>query len=64
VTASILDLIFELVDGLSVLRGLRLVMNLQRESPRPSSINFRSHSAFLVEGFEAGTVMDNDASPP
>lgn len=25
VTASILDLIFELVDGLSVLRGLRLV---------------------------------------
>lgn len=24
-TASILDLIFELVDGLSVLRGLRLV---------------------------------------
>lgn len=27
VTASILDLIFELVDGLSVLRGLRLVIN-------------------------------------
>ena len=27
VTASILDLIFELVDGLSVLRGLRLVRN-------------------------------------
>lgn len=25
VTASIMDLIFELVDGLSVLRGLRLV---------------------------------------
>lgn len=27
VSASLLDLIFELVDGLSVLRGLRLVSN-------------------------------------
>lgn len=29
VSASLLDLIFELVDGLSVLRGLRLVSWLQ-----------------------------------
>lgn len=28
VTASIMDLIFELVDGLSVLRGLRLVSTI------------------------------------
>lgn len=28
VSASLLDLIFELVDGLSVLRGLRLVKNV------------------------------------
>lgn len=30
VSASLLDLIFELVDGLSVLRGLRLVRILRR----------------------------------
>lgn len=29
VSASLLDLIFELVDGLSVLRGLRLVSSLR-----------------------------------
>lgn len=29
VSASLLDLIFELVDGLSVLRGLRLVSHLK-----------------------------------
>lgn len=31
VSASLLDLIFELVDGLSVLRGLRLVRSLQSQ---------------------------------
>lgn len=38
VSASLLDLIFELVDGLSVLRGLRLVgsyTNIAKSSPIP-----------------------------
>lgn len=62
VTASIMDLIFELVDGLSVLRGLRLV--------GLCSINFHDlltrfpFDSISVEGSEACTILDNDASSP
>lgn len=57
VTASILDLIFELVDGLSVLRGLRLVNVPDRRSNQKIKIFL-----IAVESFKAGTVVDNDES--
>lgn len=59
VSASLLDLIFELVDGLSVLRGLRLV-RYRFPLPRinPFRIDFPAASA------QIGTVMDHNEGTP
>lgn len=53
-----MDLIFELVDGLSVLRGLRLVRIKVFFIPNSYKINI-----FIVKSIKAGTVMDYHASP-
>lgn len=59
VSASLLDLIFELVDGLSVLRGLRLV--------RTNLCIYRSFKLqidFSVASAQIGTIVDHDEGPP
>jgi hypothetical protein len=59
VTASIMDLIFELVDGLSVLRGLRLVgrnLSFHDDLMRAFTVSF------TVESSKACAIMDHDAS--
>lgn len=59
VTASLLDIIFELVDGLSVLRGLRLVGIGKIEFNR-FEYKCILYLSLAVAGLEAGTVLDND----
>lgn len=59
VSASLVDIIFELVDGLSVLRGLRLVSGFQPESICSDSIFSQS---IAVARAQTGTVLDDDES--
>lgn len=59
VTASIMDLIFELVDGLSVLRGLRLVRLTSKKQLLTHLLIFFS---FTVKSFKTSTIVDNNAS--
>lgn len=62
VTASILDLIFELVDGLSVLRGLRLVSFLSLSLCHPPLIPFNAFNLSTVKSFKTSTIMGHNAS--
>lgn len=57
VSASLVDIIFELVDGLSVLRGLRLVFAFAYDLHthfKPILFDIKASSA------EAGSVVDNN----
>lgn len=60
VSASLLDLIFELMEGLTVLRGLRLVSLLRTLG----KIKFFKPLFFItcstVTGTETSTIMDHD----
>lgn len=69
VSASVVDIIFELLDGLSVLRGLRLVNMFT--NPSITHNMFILHFIdwkwigflfFVVESFEIGSVVDNNES--
>ncbi len=61
VTASILDLIFELVDGLSVLRGLRLVS--LRLNPQILSSSKKIIFSFpSVKSFEISAIVGHHES--
>lgn len=66
VSASLLDLIFELVDGLSVLRGLRLVKQTNQRLPSTTLKPPKKNPlvAFTVTSFEAGPVVDHDEGAP
>jgi len=57
VTASLLDIIFELVDGLSVLRGLRLV----RGHYLVFNFGF-SYFNFPAKGIKIGSIVDYNES--
>lgn len=68
VSASLVDIIFELVDGLSVLRGLRLVSRIfsSCEHNYCNKIRVPIHqyncSFYLVAGVEVGSIVDNNES--
>lgn len=60
-SASLLDLIFELVDGLSVLRGLRLVSFATSNLIDPKII---SYVYFIVARFKVSAILDNNEGAP